>query len=823
MIWYTLATALFRCPAKLDQLDDHSPKLCEPYLIARTYTDPYIRPYYNTYAEPYVAVVRPYVHTFNDKVYSPASGFAKNAYTTYGAPRVESAKEFGLAQWEQTIQPQLDSAYGEVVKAYDASLAPHVEKVSAAAGPYYTTARDNAMHIHENHVLPAYISSKPYAAKAYSSGSDIAFNVILPQAQKAWSSAVFFIDAELWPRLRGLYGENVEPQLVRIGERLSNYREGKKLSAMVEEVESSIAASTPTIDSIVASTESTVIEETPMSETASISPSSSSNSAETIAKARPVVEKDLQSWQEKFAVAADKGAEDLQDNVREIIESYAETSIKGEGEGLVKALELQVEREVTKFKDAIVAVVTKLPEDVTEEDEETAEGEVFAHLKTSGVAIRDRAQALRAWYSSFGPEADRRASVASESTLEVLNSIRNLGLQEIGMRWAWMDGVTYKDWAKYHALKKQFLEWRDEVRDVAVKHAALEKAKDDAHDVLDHGMASAEEAAKELTRLKDVARWKIRARDTTDDFETRAIPASVARASKKVAEGLAEGVAAASDNIVGTSSQGAVESVVSEAAESAASVASEASEAVIGTSTGTVEAATSSVASSAASVASSASEAANSAVGAIAEEASSASSAVAESVSSLSSAATEAASEIASSVSDSPSSASSALEEVTETAEEAITEASEEAANIAEAATESAGTIIEDATEGVEQATETPKKVWGGVAAQSVPKERKPILDDVFDDDEEESFSSKLQSVVSAAGDRYAEATKAVSEALLKPSATKGTAESAVSVASDQYSSALAAASSVLYGTPQSPSESVVSVAHEKYQEAVAA
>ena len=52
------------------------------------------------------------------------------------------------------------------------------------------------------------------------------------------------------------------------------------------------------------------------------------------------------------------------------------------------------------------------------------------------------------------------------STLEVLDGIRDLGLQEIGMRWAWMEGVTYKHWAKYHDLKRQvrFLETRGQLR-----------------------------------------------------------------------------------------------------------------------------------------------------------------------------------------------------------------------------------------------------------------------------------------------------------------------------------------------------------------------
>ena len=99
--------------------------------------------------------------------------------------------------------------------------------------------------------------------------------------------------------------------------------------------------------------------------------------------------------------------------------------------------------------------------------------------------------------------------------------------------------------------------------------------------------------------------------------------------------------------------------------------------------------------------------------------------------------------------------------------------------------------------------------------------QQKPILDDIVDEDS--SYSEKVQSIVDQAGDRYAEITKAVSEALSQPAKTQGTVESVSSVADEKYSSALVAASSALYGTQQGTAESITSVAAEKYSEAVAA
>jgi hypothetical protein len=113
--------------------------------------------------------------------------------------------------------------------------------------------------------------------------------------------------------------------------------------------------------------------------------------------------------------------------------------------------------------------------------------------------------------------------------------------------------------------------------------------------------------------------------------------------------------------------------------------------------------------------------------------------------------------------------------------------------------------------------------VWGGVAAQVLVEARDPVFDDVIEDDEDENYSVKLQSIVADAGDRAAELTRAVSEALLGATKTQGSVESATSIASEQYAKAIAAASKALYGTQQQPLESATSVASVKFADAVTA
>jgi hypothetical protein len=102
--------------------------------------------------------------------------------------------------------------------------------------------------------------------------------------------------------------------------------------------------------------------------------------------------------------------------------------------------------------------------------------------------------------------------------------------------------------------------------------------------------------------------------------------------------------------------------------------------------------------------------------------------------------------------------------------------------------------------------------------------EAKQIMyEDVLDDDDDSSYSEKIHSMASQAGDKFSDITKAVREALLKPTSTQGSVESVTSLAAEQYSKALSAASVAYYGTQQGTGESIASVASSRYADAVAA
>jgi hypothetical protein len=654
--------------------------------------------------------------------------------------------------------------------------------------------------------------------------------------------------------------------------------------------------------------------------------------------ARKIVATDLKTLQEKFAKAADEGSDELDERITEITYRFVQNQAQSVGEAYLIQMEETIKSELKSLKISIISIIKK------SSDTEASEKDLTAAVRKAGSAIKDKAQAIRAWRKNYDAETNALVSQAATDTFEIIDHIRDLGLQEIGMRWAWTEGITHKDWSKYHAMKTKFDEWRKDVEEVATSHPGLARAREASEDVENRAMAMAEDAVKELARLKETGRWKLSTGDTSDDFSTKYMPAAAAVAGQKILDKVSEAVAGtsqgtvesmssvaissmmdaastassvassqaeniqsvaaeagmsassaassmsssilgtpqgsvesiisvaksngssladqasssiidtqqgsaesiisvaqasatsiadkSSSSVIGTQ-QGSAESIISIAQVSANSIADKASSSVIGTSQGSMESIASvasdslssvaakmsssvfgtepgvveKVSSSISSVTSADSEAIP--VEEVQSSASSLSSVASPSLSSGSSKAAKDASSISSSAWSAASSASSSLSTATSSA---LSKASKSASSISKDASSSASSESSTAS----------KKVWGGAVAQFV-EAKQIIYEDVLGDDDDASYSEKIQSMASKAGDKFSDLTKAVSEALLKPTSPQGSVESVTSLAAEQYSKALSAASVAYYGTQQGTGESIASVASSRYADAVAA
>lgn len=815
LTWYSIITVLLRCPETLDLVTDTTPQICKPYFQLRSTVVPHLEPYYDSYAAPYVNVAKPYYQSLDKRVIAPATALAMK----YGAPRVAQAQAYGQAKWEKTLQPEV-LKYQAIAKArYDRTLAPHWNKVTEASGPYLNLAKMNALQTYQELVVPTFNLVQPYAVQSYGYANDFVVGTGIPYTKSALTSTGVFLDRKVWPKLRILYGENVEPQLVRIGERLGRYRDGKKLQAVVDSVVSSSSAfsASSTLSSLSSSVSSAHATGTSLS---SISSSASTSSTKTPENkplsedeirenARNVVAKDLKTWQEKFSKAADEGSDEIDERVTEITERLVQNQANKVGSALLIELEEAINANLKSLKSSIISIIQ------SEKTGEEAEDSLNTAVRKAGVAIKEKAQAVRTWRQSFDMETSSLIAKSVKDTFDIIDHIRDLGLQEIGMRWAWTDGITHKDWTKYHALKSKFEEWRLDVEKVVTEHPGLAKARAASEDVESKAMGLAENAAIELSRIKEIGKWKVSSGDSSDDFSTKYIPPAASVASQKVIEKINdaseaiadtteetlesvssladEAASSISSGVIGTP-QGNVESVASVAKDSVSNVVDQISSTVIGTSQGSIESVSSVLGESIESLSMKVSSSVVGKQPGVVSQASSsvlsAGSAVSNSVS-----LSDAISDQASTVSQSLESASSSI-----------------ASSLSKSATDVTSSLTSAASAASSTAS---KKVWGGAMAAHV-EAREIIFDDVIDDSDEETYSEKIQSMASVAGDRFSDMTRAVSEALLKPSSTK-------KLGAEQYSSALAAASSVLYGTEQGIGESVASVATSRYSDAVSA
>ena len=825
-VWYTILTLAFRCPKTTTELTDSSPWMCKPSLQTKDFVRPYVQPYYDQYLDPYVQRAQPYVDQVNEKVYQP--GLA--AYQQYAAPRVAEAQKYSQQQWQKTIKPQLDVARQQAGKQYDTALAPHVKKVQDVVQPYYDQVKTSASDIWELEIQPVYRNTAPYAQKIYNQGQDFAVKTALPQAQYASNTAWTFWARQIWPRIRVLYGENVEPQLHRITERLGRYKDGKRLEAEIKSMESEAKASevSAKAETVASSLSSTVSE-------AAATPSSVSTPSEPKSTVTPIeaFREDLKSWEAICAKAVDEGADDLKERIQDIASHQVSSQAEGVGSALVIQLEETATGATNSVKARIQSIVSAIPDDADEARIEESNEEITLGIRSAGQNVKSRAQSIRDWHVTYKDEMDSLVSQALQSTLETIDSIRDLRLTEIGRRYA-DKNLPHKEWSKYNGLRKATQTWRDEVSKIAKDHPSIASAMEAGEEVESRGMSVAEETAKELARLKGVAKWKIAAGDASDDFSTKVMPAAAERARQQVVEKVED----VKEAVMG-SEQGTVESATSVASEKAESAASKVSEAVVGSEVPVVESMASEAKSSASNAASAVSEAVvgteSNLSDSATDAASAASSAIIGTESVLSDSLTDVASEastaifgsetgLAEGISASLSSMvndNAGTESLGPKASSVLSAAKakkDAASKSVESAASSASSLADDAAS---TAASGSKKVFAGANAQVIVEAREPILDDVVDDDV--SYSERIQSMINGVKDQAGYLTGVIEDALGMATSTQGTMESMTSVASEQYESAMSAASSVLFGSEQGYAAKGSEAAREQYLSAVTA
>lgn len=286
--------------------------------------------------------------------------------------------------------------------------------------------------------------------------------------------------------------------------------------------------------------------------------------------AAKTVAEDLELWHNKFSSQVEEGAADIEERVDELSSRMVHHhSVMGKS--LVVQLEETVQSEIPELKSTILDILKK-----SGYDTEKVEEEVIAAIRTVGLKIKNKAQDVRTWRQNYEQETEIAVTKAAQEHFDILQRTRDLAMQKIGMKWAWMDGVTYKHWKQYHAMKAQFQEWTNDLKQLVTSHPGLTAAQKVGTDIEDEAMGIAQEAAEELGRLKQVASWKAIAQDYTDDFDSatmklaaEAVQQKVEEAAEVAGESVAEAVDSVTEKVESASEniQEGVESIHEEADE----------------------------------------------------------------------------------------------------------------------------------------------------------------------------------------------------------------------------------------------------------------
>ncbi|PHH81509.1 hypothetical protein CDD82_611 [Ophiocordyceps australis] len=526
--WAAILTILFRCPQSLEECNDQSPYICKHYFHARNVISPHVKPYYDHYAAPYVEVAKPYYQAVDGRVLTPTRAIA----TYYAAPLVKQGQDFAWNQWQAKGQPQVTRLIDLSRAHYDKSVAPPLAKAGQALSPYYDTVMGQSVWVYNNYVLPSYQYARPYAINCYTVAFEFTTGKAMPATYWALHKTATYLDISVRPQVRVLYTEHVEPQLLRIGERLGRYK-GKARTTVLPEDTASAAGDESTATQ--ATSESAPLSSTWISSTNAEMPSAAGESAtepqetkdfwhpvqappaaenesERRRKAREMVTEDLEQWQTKFVTQADEGAVDIEDNVDEIARKIMAENANVTGKLLLQSLRDTADAEIANLKRKITSIVSSGPRDAQEQ--------ALSAVRSAGLAIKKTAQKIRSWREDYDAELQESVTAAADVHFEILDETRGLALQQIGMKWAWTEGITYKDWAKYHELKKTLWQWTDELKQLITSHPTLVKAQDVAAQLEEEAMEVASEAAAQLGRLKEVAHWKIVAGDSTENFNS---------------------------------------------------------------------------------------------------------------------------------------------------------------------------------------------------------------------------------------------------------------------------------------------------------------
>jgi hypothetical protein len=541
-VYYIIYLSIWKCPPR-SEIPDECPGLCRPLHFIFDTLDPYVGPVYDQRVQPHLQVLEPYVNKGIDN------------YQIYVGPRLSALADNVVPPLKRSASRLHHKYLGpyeqRLVQVYDERLGPHVQKASQLAD-----------HTYYNYVEPVYLKVSHHAAIAKETFEEKYRPVIVDCSSKALKTSSKYCErAYEWfkvrvgPRLSQLYHNTIEPQLLKISDRVWSSSGKPKFDKFESEI---IPADTTEYDqepkthsteepAIPAEPEVYEAESTNPGETYFVDPELSDgvefeetimleSVTSVIAEQTIIVDSATVSPKPSTETSLGRWQVIVKDTTREALNTFLD-DVEEEKRSLMEEIRpkfTSILQDLSKAENDAVQYLGKLIDRI-EEDEQDEVTPAFVQLEFRARAdsIRDKAMAIRKLSQEFAEIVVNRTEEIRRSTVEVLDEFADITLQEIGRKLVSAEdsgesssstssggAPNWSDWKQYRSLKQRLIQSREEIIEHDINMAEVNQMLREAQETAN---ILAREAAQYLSGLRARADFlfqqRLANRDSTEEDE----------------------------------------------------------------------------------------------------------------------------------------------------------------------------------------------------------------------------------------------------------------------------------------------------------------